>query len=482
MSFKGPFIHSHSHRYLGTSADGKPSRGVALNSRFYETDTGKTYIYDGSWTEETQLQYVVDPNTLDIVPQEVGGGGTGSDVNVTNDSIAVTGPLTDTQLRASDVKVTLDGEVAATNLDKARDSAAGAADIGVIALGKMVEQSAVSSVSDGDYEYLSLTDMSEVRTRDQRNVTVQACNDSTQWAALNNDTVNIADSANHVFGTKAVTFDKANGTANTVFACITDTITSVNVSRLMTAGGAVGMMLYLSSLSNVVRAFVRLGTDASNYNQWSWEVASLAAGEWMALRTPCSQPHYSKNTGNGWNPAAITYVAAGVEFDQETRTLAGIIVDHIHVVGSRVTDTDITSTITSSVNTPNININRVGGSSAATNNGTATAGTLRVTVASDSTGVLKEVRPATSAVTQVASSASNTTLQASNANRLGLTVFNDSTQALYVKYGTTASASDFTVKIAAGGYFEAPFPCYTGRVDGIWASANGNAYITETSA
>ena len=87
---------------------------------------------------------------------------------------------------------------------------------------------------------------------------------------------------------------------------------------------------------------------------------------------------------------------------------------------------------------------------------------------------------ASTTVTQVASSATNVTLKASNASRKGLYVFNDSTAALFVKFGATASATSFTVKIAAGGYYEMPTrPTYTGIVDGIWSAANGNAYVTE---
>lgn len=54
--------------------------------------------------------YVWDDDTLGWVKQTAAAAAAGSDVNVTNTSIAVTGPLTDTQLRASDVKITLDGE------------------------------------------------------------------------------------------------------------------------------------------------------------------------------------------------------------------------------------------------------------------------------------------------------------------------------------------------------------------------------------
>ena len=87
-------------------------------------------------------------------------------------------------------------------------------------------------------------------------------------------------------------------------------------------------------------------------------------------------------------------------------------------------------------------------------------------------------KAATSAVTQVTSSATTVTLKASNTARKGLTVMNDSTAILYLKLGATASATSYTVKMAAGAYYELPFG-YSGVVDGIWASANGFAYVTE---
>lgn len=94
----------------------------------------------------------------------------------------------------------------------------------------------------------------------------------------------------------------------------------------------------------------------------------------------------------------------------------------------------------------------------------------------------KETRAATSSVTSVADTASSTTLLASNANRLGATIHNDSTVALYLKLGATASTTSFTVKMAADSYYEVPAN-YTGIIDGIWASdASGSARITELSA
>lgn len=79
----------------------------------------------------------------------------------------------------------------------------------------------------------------------------------------------------------------------------------------------------------------------------------------------------------------------------------------------------------------------------------------------------------------VASSASSVTLFSASATVKGRVVWNDSTAVLYLKFGTTASSTSYTVQLAAGAYFEFPQPLYAGRVDGIWAAANGNARTTE---
>lgn len=96
-------------------------------------------------------------------------------------------------------------------------------------------------------------------------------------------------------------------------------------------------------------------------------------------------------------------------------------------------------------------------------------------------GVLSTKSTALTSATpaQIASSATAVTLQASNAARRSLIVFNDSTSVLYLRYGGTASSTSYTVKVAAGGYWEMPLPAFTGAVSAIWASANGFAYVTE---
>jgi hypothetical protein len=101
----------------------------------------------------------------------------------------------------------------------------------------------------------------------------------------------------------------------------------------------------------------------------------------------------------------------------------------------------------------------------------------------DSSNPMNTQMPAVSnsVVTSVPSSASNSTLLVANANRKGAVVYNNSISPLFIKFGATASVSDFTVSIAAGGYFEFPLPIYSGIVDCIWSVANGAAKVTETS-
>lgn len=94
-------------------------------------------------------------------------------------------------------------------------------------------------------------------------------------------------------------------------------------------------------------------------------------------------------------------------------------------------------------------------------------------------GSLNVVQQApTGTLTNVNSSATNVTILASNTSRKAATIYNDSTQILYLKFGTTASTTSFTAPLAAATYYEVPGG-YTGNIDGIWASANGAARITE---
>lgn len=66
------------------------------------------------------------------------------------------------------------------------------------------------------------------------------------------------------------------------------------------------------------------------------------------------------------------------------------------------------------------------------------------------------------------------------AERAGFAIYNDAEDDLYVSLGEAdASTTSFTVKLAAGIYYEGPWG-YDGPVKGIWAAAGaGAARITE---
>lgn len=101
-----------------------------------------------------------------------------------------------------------------------------------------------------------------------------------------------------------------------------------------------------------------------------------------------------------------------------------------------------------------------------------------------SSGNVTAQRPSSSTAppTQVASSASSGVLKSSNSSRLGLHIFNDSTAILYVKLqAATASSTSYNYKVfpQEGVWVDVN---YTGEVRGIWASANGYAYVTEWTA
>jgi hypothetical protein len=86
----------------------------------------------------------------------------------------------------------------------------------------------------------------------------------------------------------------------------------------------------------------------------------------------------------------------------------------------------------------------------------------------------------TATLSNVAAAATSAQLLAANPDREGAVFFNDADKALYLKFGTTASATSFTIKIAAGGNFTLPAPIYTGRIDGIWETdPTGAVRITE---
>lgn len=103
---------------------------------------------------------------------------------------------------------------------------------------------------------------------------------------------------------------------------------------------------------------------------------------------------------------------------------------------------------------------------------------LVVAISPNNTLSVLSDKSATATATNVAASVTNVTLLASNANRILATFYNDSSSKVYVKLGTTASTSSFTILILPNSYWELPLS-YTGNIDAIWTSASGSMRCCE---
>lgn len=112
----------------------------------------------------------------------------------------------------------------------------------------------------------------------------------------------------------------------------------------------------------------------------------------------------------------------------------------------------------------------------------------------DGTGILLDrfgnvvTRPTGSdsaTVTRVAATVVTTTLVGATGpvyltvgNRMGVAVYNDSTADLYLKIGTGATTTDFTVKVPPDGYYETPYGIAGKAITGVWSAAVGAAQVT----
>lgn len=98
--------------------------------------------------------------------------------------------------------------------------------------------------------------------------------------------------------------------------------------------------------------------------------------------------------------------------------------------------------------------------------------------------LVQQQRAATATQTTVNDNSSSGTILASNANRLGATIANDSSAVLYLRLSSSAATStNYTVRMVQYSYYEVPSG-YTGAITGIWASDpnDGGARVTEITA
>jgi hypothetical protein len=72
------------------------------------------------------------------------------------------------------------------------------------------------------------------------------------------------------------------------------------------------------------------------------------------------------------------------------------------------------------------------------------------------------------------------TLAGANVDRKGLSVYNDSTQSLYIQAGPSGSSTNFMLKLPGGALYELLEPSFTGIITGAFvATGTGKVWVVE---
>ena len=87
--------------------------------------------------------------------------------------------------------------------------------------------------------------------------------------------------------------------------------------------------------------------------------------------------------------------------------------------------------------------------------------------------------PSTATLSSVATSTASATIIASNTARKGITIVNEASDYMYLKFGTTASATSYNVYLPPYATYCQGKGEYDGRMDGILKSGTGTARVAE---
>jgi hypothetical protein len=347
-----------------------------------------------------------------------------------------------------------------------RDVAASGSQKGIAALA--VRRDAETAISEADGDLVLLQTTSQGRLKVSATPALPAAVSGSVTTSGTSLSVDVSRSSNinmHVKNTGSATdsasrysfeasLDSTNGTDGTWFAIQAvrtnaNTIeTGVSASLALAAGTGLAYAWEASvNAYNWVR--VRCTTSATASATMTW---TIQPGSYATEPVPAIQTHAVTGSGNFAVTMAASATGSPAKAEDAAHASADVGVFALAVRNDNVAAADF----------------------GANNDYTP--------FAVDSKGAqFVEARPhTTTTLTNVASSATTVNLAASNANRRGLTIYNDSTQILYVKLGITASTTSFTIKLGPDMYYEVPFN-YTGIIDGIWASANGFARLTEVT-
>lgn len=91
---------------------------------------------------------------------------------------------------------------------------------------------------------------------------------------------------------------------------------------------------------------------------------------------------------------------------------------------------------------------------------------------------IAESTSSTGTTTPVDAATTETPLLAANSNRKGATIYNDSSETLYIDFNASVSATDYAVSLGQDDFYEVPYG-YTGIIYGIWTGNIGKARVVE---
>lgn len=87
--------------------------------------------------------------------------------------------------------------------------------------------------------------------------------------------------------------------------------------------------------------------------------------------------------------------------------------------------------------------------------------------------------PGVATLAQIAAATVSTTLFSAATGIFGRNVYNASTGACFLTFGTVGTQTAYTTQIAANTNYSLPVPTYCGPVTAIWPAANGTAYTSQ---
>jgi hypothetical protein len=267
--------------------------------------------------------------------------------------------------------------------------------------------------------------------------------------------------------------------------------TSTAWDRIRTVNGAltVDLTCSVATGSTAPQQAIALGAVDSGNIIRGLQVTNSSASFWLKTQNPSEYltgsgaPQYATLIGGSDNG---TMRAFHVESDGTLRIdPTGTTTQPI---SGAVNVTNTVLTVTGSVLSLPAGTQSITGSVAILNQvSITTSGSLPVTLVGVSTitgsVATLPIRANNQTTTSVSASTGAVTLLAANGSRLAASIYNNTNQDLYVKYGSGASLTPALWKVRitkSGGYFEFPQPVFTGLVSGVWAaSGSGSALISE---